>query len=111
MTVQNAFGGGNILTYSNNGLSAGNTYHIVVTWDRSGLCQMYVDGVLQTDDEDISAYVAADLTKAGQFAIGRPGNVLADYYFDGIIKKVGFWHKVLTTDEIAELGSGSTYPF
>jgi len=89
-------------------ISASTWTNIIVTYDRSGNGTMYVNGVAQTDVEDISAHSAVDVQSNMNFRIGRGGT--STWYFNGSIDDVYLWTKVLTQDEIDELQLG-TYPW
>jgi hypothetical protein len=89
-------------------------YHVVVTFDRSGNALMYVNGVLQTDTENISAGISTSIVNTNNFNIGQIGSALSGYYFNGIIDEVGFWTRLLFSDEVLNLynaGVGLAYPF
>lgn len=93
---------------SNAAISAATWTHIAVTYDRSGNGTLFINGVAQTDVEDISAHVAVDVQSNINFRIGRGGT--STWYFNGSIDDVYLWTKVLTQDEIDELQLG-TYPW
>jgi hypothetical protein len=93
---------------SNAAISAATWTHIAVTYDRSGNGTLFINGVAQTDVEDISSGVAVDVQSNRDFRIGRGGN--STWYFNGSIDDVYLWTKVLTQDEIDELQLG-TYPW
>jgi hypothetical protein len=71
---------------------------------------MYVNGVAQTDTEDISAHSAVDVTNNNTFAIGRIGSTLSGHYFTGSIDDVFLWTKALTSDEVEE-AMDATHPW
>ena len=75
--------------------------HIAVTYDRSGNGTLFINGVAQTDVEDISAHVAVDVQSNINFRVGRGGN--STWYFNGSIDDVYLWTKVLTQAEINAL--------
>lgn len=93
---------------SNAAISAATWTNITVTYDRNGNGTLYVNGVAQTDVEDISAHVAVDVQSNINFRIGRGGN--STWYFNGSIDDVYLWTKVLTQDEIDDIQLG-TYPW
>jgi hypothetical protein len=93
---------------SNAAISAATWTNITVTYDRNGNGTLYVNGVAQTDVEDISAHVAVDVQSNINFRIGRGGN--STWYFNGSIDDVYLWTKVLTQGEIDELQL-ATYPW
>ena len=89
-------------------ISAATWTNIIVTYDRSGNGTMYVNGVAQTDVEDISAHSAVDVQSNMNFRIGRGGT--STWYFNGSIDDVYLWTKVLTQNEIDAIQLG-TYPW
>lgn len=93
---------------SNAAITAGAWTHIAVTYDRSGNGTLYINGVAQTDVEDISAHVAVDVQSNINFRIGRGGS--STWYFNGSIDDVYLWTKVLSQGEIDALQLG-TYPW
>ena len=71
--------------------------------------QLYINGVVQ----DNNAITIAPTAHSGDFNLSRY-MFTGDRFFAGRIDEVGFWKRVLTTDEIAELyngGTGLSYPF
>ena len=93
---------------SNSAISAATWTHIAVNYDRSGNGTLYINGVAQTDVEDISSGVAVDVQCNLEFRIGRGGT--STWYFNGSIDDVYLWTKVLTQDEIDDLQLG-THPW
>jgi hypothetical protein len=67
---------------------------------------MYINGVAQTDVEDISADVAVAGNNNIVFDIGNIGNSHATYYFGGSIDDAAIWLRLLTQDEITALQTG-----
>ena len=98
----------NINTTSNAAITAGEWVSIIMTYDRDGTSKLYINGVAQTDVEDISAHVAVDVQSNINFRIGRGGD--ATWYFNGSIDDVYLWTKVLTQNEIDAIQLG-TYPW
>lgn len=86
---------------SNAAISAATWTHIAVTYDRNGNGTLYVNGVAQTDVEDISAHAAVDVQSNINFRIGRGGN--STWYFNGSIDDVYLWTKALSQAEINAL--------
>ena len=84
--------------------------HIAVTVDRSGNGTMYINGVAQTDVEDVSADVAVNVVNNSVFNVGNIGENNTGYYFDGTIDDVYLWTKVLSSAEVTELQTG-THPW
>jgi len=71
---------------------------------------------LQIDDGTVDDTEFSDGIQDGpaDFSIGRPGEFAGSPYWDGRIDEMGFWKRVLTTDERTELynsGAGVTHPF
>jgi len=101
-------------TQSNSAVITGSWYHVVYTVDRDGYAKLYVNGVLQNDQDDISAFAASNLSTTNQLNVGTWGDSYWQVCFDGKIDEVGIWSRVLTADEISDLynsGSGLAYPF
>lgn len=104
------FAGSNQSIYSNSAISLDTWTHVAIVADRSGVLTMYVNGVAQTDTEDISAHVAVDVSNNNTFAIGRIGSTLSGHYFTGSIDDVFLWTKALTSDEVGE-AMDATHPW
>lgn len=106
-----SFGGGDQEVTSNAVNIAEDTWiHVCVTVDRSGNATLYLDGVAQTDVEDVSADVSVAGNNNAEFNIGSVGNNNVTIPFNGYIDDAFIWLKVLTQDEINELLL-NTYPF
>ena len=104
------FAGSNQSIYSNSAITLNTWTHVAIVADRSGVLTMYVNGVAQTDTEDISAHSAVDVTNNNTFAIGRIGSTLSGHYFTGSIDDVFIWTKALTSDEVEE-AMDATHPW
>jgi hypothetical protein len=104
------FAGSNQNIYSNSAITLNTWTHVAIVADRSGNLTMYVNGVAQTDTEDISAHSAVDVTNNNTFAIGRIGSTLSGHYFTGSIDDVFIWTKALTSDEVEE-AMDATHPW
>ena len=101
-------------TQSNSAVSTGVWHHIVYIVDRDGYAKLYIDGALQTDQDNISAFAASNLSTTNQLNVGTWGDGYWQVCFDGKIDEVGIWSRVLTADEVSDLynsGSGLAYPF
>ena len=107
------FAGTNIQIYSTNVITQTWT-HVALVADRDGTVKLYVNGVLQSyiddDPNNISAHSAVNITNNNQFAIGRIGDYLAGYNFDGWIDEVYFRFSTTTAEELLILML-LTYPF
>ena len=110
LTAAINLGSGNIEVVGNSALSAATWYHVALVATRDGSMVIYVDGVAQTDTDDISAEVAVSLVNNNRHTIGTIGNNLAGYYFDGIIDEVFVSERALSVGEIQDLMT-KTYPF
>lgn len=110
LTAAINLGSGNIEVVGNSALSAATWYHVALVATRDGSMVLYVDGVAQTDTDDISAEVAVSLVNNNRHTIGTIGNNLAGYYFDGIIDEVFVSERALSVGEIQDLMT-KTYPF
>ena len=93
---------------SNSAISASTWTNVLVTYDRSGNGTLYINGVAQTDVEDISSGVAVDIQCNLEFRLGRGGT--STWYFNGSLDDGYIWTKVATQDEIDDIQSG-TYPW
>ena len=93
---------------SNSAISASTWTNVIVTYDRSGNGTLFINGVAQTDVEDVSSGVAVDVQCNLNFRIGRGGT--STWYFNGNIDDVYLWTKVLTQNEIDAIQLG-TYPW
>ena len=93
---------------SNSAISASTWTNVLVTYDRSGNGTLYINGVAQTDVEDISSGVAVDIQCNLEFRLGRGGT--STWYFNGSLDDGYIWTKVTTQDEIDDIQSG-TYPW
>ena len=87
-----------INTTSNAAITAGEWVSIIMTYDRDGTSKLYINGTLQTDQENVSAGAAVNIQTALPLRIGRGGN--STWYFNGSIDDVYLWTKVLTQDEV-----------
>lgn len=97
-----------IHTTSNTAITAGEWVSIIMTYDRDGTSKLYINGTLQTDQENVSAGADVDVQSDINFRIGRGGD--STWYFNGSIDDVYLWTKVLTQNEIDAIQLG-TYPF
>lgn len=101
--------GGSNVNASTDTWSTGGWYY-VICWH---------DSVANTSNVQIndgtahsSSYTFGGQDKAASFEIGRRVDV--GNYFDGLIDEVGFWKRVLTSQERTDLyngGAGFAYPF
>lgn len=61
-----------------------------------------------------TSYSSGVADTTGTFELGKYAHYTADFFFDGAICEVGFWKRVLTSDERTELynsGSGRDYSY
>jgi len=108
------FAGGSIETRTNAILSNDIWYHMVYQLDRDGTTKLYLNNVLQTDQDDISAHSAVSLSNSNTYAIGRIGNDLAGYYHEGLIDEISVVDKLYSEEEISNLynvGVGKFWPY
>ena len=84
----------------------GNWHHVVAVRDGS-VTRIYVDGSLR----DSITYAGTDTTSSNTY-IGAGNNGLTTTTFDGYIDEVGFWDRVLDSDDVSALynsGDGLAY--
>ena len=113
------FAGGEILTISTNSISPGYVYptayyHFVYMLDRDGTTYLYVNNVLQADQDDISAYSATNLTSTNNHAIAQVGNHHPDRYLDGWTDEISIYDRLLSPTEVSNLynlGEGKFWPY
>ena len=96
--------------YSNaNSFTADTWYHVVVTYDDATL-KMYVDGVLQDDEESLAGSDVG--TNAAPLRVCA--HSATAFTFLGEADEVGVWDRALTQSEVTALynsGNGLAYPF
>jgi len=97
-----------VVSADNGAITTGVWYHIVVTWDNSSnTLNLYLNG---SNVNNIKSSGTPGNMALNEFVIGF--NTGQQNYFGGIVDEVGFWKRVLTTDEISDLynsGDGLTY--
>lgn len=93
-------GSGNVLSESNSAITTDWVYFAYVV-DRSGSTALYINGVVQSDTDDISADSANSISNNNGFAIGRIGHNLAGWNFDGSIGEIRIAKAVYTVKQIA----------
>ena len=80
-------------------------HHVAVTYNGT-TAQLYIDG------SAAGAALTASLNYATWSFFKVPGN---EYYLDGFIDNVGYWHKCLDSDEVSALyaaeNAGLEYPW
>lgn len=102
-------------TETNGALSADTWYHVVVTLDRDANQTIYLNGVKQTDEDDISSESAVAINNNADFNIGNIGDSTATFFIAAKIDEVAIWvGRVLSQSDVTELynaGVGKFYPF
>ena len=95
-------------TADNAGMISG--WHLVVVrFDRSKNLQLSVDNRIYKATADISSKKSTDYSNVEQMSIAGNCNVNANFtYFDGAIDCVGFWSRVLTEEEEAQIWNGGS---
>lgn len=86
------------------------TWYFVAAWHDSAANEIGIS--VNAGTPNTAAHTAGVNDGTGDFAIG--GSPSFPLYFDGKICEVGFWKRVLTSDERTELyngGAGLAYPF
>jgi len=90
--------------------SAGNWYHVVLTYDAVGeALEGWVNNSSVLEQTPSAIYQSS-----AKVLIGNNQNYYENGWTDGIVDEVGIWSRVLTDTEIGELynsGNGLTYPF
>ena len=81
--------------YSDEGIIAGEWYHVAVIWGSSGM-KMYVNGILQTDTD---SYTGGMTTSDVDFWIGDRAYT-THLRFDGKIDEIRVWDDIRTETEI-----------
>lgn len=92
--------------------SAGDWYHVVITYDRTSALldpTCYIDGTLtsMSESQGPSGTSSALTYLTSTFGVNSAGI----HYYEGFIRDFSFWSKQLDADEVAELfGSGAPKP-
>jgi hypothetical protein len=96
------------------GVTSGNWFHIVLTYDGSKTAsgvKFYSNGVLKTNDAPASNNLTGSIATTGNLSIGcRTGG---SSFVNGVMDEIAVWSKVLSSTEVTELynsGSGKQYP-
>jgi hypothetical protein len=98
--------GGANKTSANNSITFGIWQHVLITISSAQLANFYVNGVLSgTANQDLVQTIST-ITTTNVMRIGNPSTT-TDRTFDGSIRSVKMWNRVLTTDEIAQDYAGS----
>lgn len=93
-------------------VTTGAWHHVVVNFTRSGNVQIFVNTVSKGTLSISAQSGAVDSIRA--FGVGAALSPTAGSFFNGRIDALGFWKRVLTTDEINTLynaGAGLEHPF
>lgn len=99
-----------ILSANNLGAPSTGTWYFIVAWHDSVNNTMNIQ--VNNGAVDSVSHTTGTDDGAAPFRIGARGNTAE--FFDGIVDEVGFWKRVLTSDERASLynsGNGLAYPF
>ena len=91
----------NKVTTTNSFASPGNWYHVVGTWNGTGV-NTYVNGALIS-----STPQTVNVTPAYNFTIGEDGAVSSFMYTNGYIDEVAVWNRSLNASEIQQIYLGS----
>ena len=84
-------------------------YNVIVTISSLQLCNFYIDGIISGNEnqdlvQGISAITSTAVMRIGNQSLGT------DRTFDGGIKDVKMWDRVLTSEEIIIVSEGGTPP-
>jgi hypothetical protein len=109
-----ASGSGTLDLTSNCGVTSGNWFHIVLTYDGSKTAsgvKFYSNGILKTNNAPATNNLTGSIATTGNLSIGcRTGG---SFFVNGVMDEIGVWDKVLTATEVTELynsGNGKQYP-
>mgnify|MGYP007071586315 CR=1 FL=1 len=97
---------GALNVYSAYGISNGAWRHVVVSMDRDGNGQYYIDGVASGSPVNISGEAARDLTSADIIYVAVSDGT--NYPLDGSMCQLALFDKALSSDEVAALYSAAT---
>jgi hypothetical protein len=100
-----------VKTVSNSTLLVDTWYHFAFIIDRDGETTLYLDGVAQTDHDDISSFSSYYLGGLENFAIGSHGKGYGGYTLNGFVDELGVWDRVLAASEVADLEAIFGYSF
>ena len=106
-TLEFVVNGDTAKTVKISSLSADTWYHCVATAATNKVLNLYINAGTPATKTSTNGF----LTNYSEFRVGQNTGT---NYFDGIIDEIGFWNRVLTSDEVSELynsGNGLQYPF
>lgn len=86
------------LTFDGGTLNTGQWYFFVIEFDRDGSMSVEVDGVIETDTQDISSKSAEDVVTVQNLEFGRAASTLT-LKLNGQEDEVAMWNRVLTSGE------------
>ena len=99
-----------LLSANNLGSPTTNTWYFIVLWHDAANDKIYLQ--VNNGAADSMSTTVAGLDSTADFTIGyAEGN---SSYWDGRVDEVGFWKRVLTTEErtaLYNVGGGASYPF
>lgn len=93
-----SYTGATVQVYDTETITAGTWYHVVNTWDTSGL-KLYVNGILKNTTAQ-ATYDASDTSNFIWLGYGGGGCVGDEGMFNGTIDEVRIWNRSLTSSEI-----------
>jgi hypothetical protein len=86
-------------TKSNEPLLPNEWYHWVYMLDRDDSAELWINGVRQSDVDDISNFSSTSIYNSNNHVIGNHGEY-GGYYTEGYIDEIGIWSRLLTATEI-----------
>lgn len=100
------------LSDSNLGSPSTATWYFVIAWHDASANTINLK--INNGTTSSTSYSSGVFNGGAPFNIGFNGSGGSPAYFDGLIDEVGFWKRVLTSDEMTSLynsGNGLAYPF
>jgi len=109
--VSNGAGTGVTLVGTSSGAISTSTWYYVIAWHDAAANEVYIQ--VNNGTVDSASYSAGSFDGSNSFNISSYNNGTG-WLFDGLIDEVGFWKRILTSQERSNLynsGNGLAYPF
>jgi hypothetical protein len=97
------------VTANNFGSPSIGTWYFVVVWHDSVNNNINIQ--VNDGTADTTSWTTGTRTSSANFKIGTWDNPDAGRYLDGLVDEVGFWKRVLTSQERTNLSNVLAYPF